>query len=80
MEDYSVDLAHLEMLRLAMEDMDIDGSDEAMEQLRQYQYPLEIQAMIDELSAAVTNLDSEQAATIIETLMNHIRESEGNKE
>lgn len=79
-EDYSVVLAYLEMLRLAMEDMDIDGSDEAMEQLRQYQYPLKIQAMIDELSAAVTNLDSEQAATIIETLMNHIRESEGNKE
>ncbi len=79
-KDNTVILAYLEMLRFAMEDMDIDGADQAMEQLRQYQYPLEIQAMIDELSGAVTNLDSEQAAILIEKLMNQFRGNEGKKD
>lgn len=79
-KDNTVILAYLEMLRLAMEDMDIDGADQAMEQLRKYQYPLEIQAIVDELGGAVTNLDSEQATTLIEKLMNHFRGNEGKKE
>lgn len=71
-EDYSVILAYLEMLKPAIEDLDIDVSDGIMDELRQYEYPLDIQTFIEQLSVAVTNLDNDEAAILIEKMINHI--------
>lgn len=75
-EDYSMILTLLEMLKIAMEDMDIDVADESMNQLRQYDYPENMQIIVEQLSAAVTNLDSEQVTSSAEKLINQIKESE----
>ncbi len=75
-EDYSIILTILEMLRNAMEDMDIDVADETMKQLKKYQYPSHMQIYIEQLSVAVANLDSEQVAVFVQRIVNQINESE----
>lgn len=72
MEDSSVFLAYLEMLRIAMEKLDIDNSDQIVEQLMQYQYPPDIQVSMEQLYGAVANLDSEQVTVITENLMKRL--------
>lgn len=72
--DEVVDL--LERLRYAMEDMDIDVSDEMMEQIRQYEFPKHIQELVEKLSAAVVNLDSEETARLTDELIIQIAERE----
>ena len=64
----------LEKLRYAMEDMDIDTSDEIMEQLRMYQFQENIQACIEKLGVAVTNLDSGEVAELVEHILIQIEE------
>lgn len=71
-EDTSIILALLDMLRTGMEDMDIDASDEAMEQLISYEYPKELEAGMKQLKTAVMNLESEKAITLIDELMEQI--------
>ncbi|MBQ3583985.1 MAG: response regulator [Lachnospiraceae bacterium] len=68
--DMVVVSAYLELLKNAMEDMDIDVADETMNQLRLYQYPEHIEKYMEKLSAAVANLDSEQADALIESIRN----------
>ncbi|MGN0140827.1 MAG: ATP-binding protein [Roseburia sp.] len=75
-EDYTVVLAYLEMLRIAMMDLDIDGMDRSMGELEQFSYPPAIQTGIERLSVLVSELDSEQAGPLIETLMKQIKEQE----
>jgi len=58
--DYSVILALVEMVRISMQEMDIDRADELMKQLRAYAFPEEIEQNVQKLAEAVTNLDQEE--------------------
>lgn len=69
MEDISIVLDLLEQLRAAMEDLDIDASDAAIEEVRRYAFTEEVQKLTDELSAAVINLDSESACELIDEMI-----------
>ena len=73
MEDVSVVITLLEDLCSAMEDMDIDASDEIMEQIRQYEYEEEMQQFVDELSTAVVNLDSEHVTALVEKMEEQLK-------
>ena len=75
-EDISVIVELLERLRYAMEDMDIDVSDETMEELRQYEFPEDMRAVIDKLGSAVVNLDSDRAVELTEELLIQIEKRE----
>jgi len=68
LEDISVVIDLLENLRMAMEDMDIDASDAAMEEVRRYAFKESVQSFIDELSTAVVNLDSERVTELVEQI------------
>lgn len=76
-EDYTVILAYLEMLRMAAIDMDVDGMDEVMRKLEGFDYPEEMQVKIDGLSRLVADLDSDTAETVAEEIMNDIKTKEG---
>lgn len=71
-DDYGDMKEFLRLLQTAMEDMDVDTMDEIMEHLQQFRYPPDIQTLVDQLSAAVVNLDSELADELIPELMNII--------
>ncbi len=71
--DVSVVINLLEQLHWAMEDMDIDASDAAMEKLRQYTFSERVQGLVDELSTAVVNLDSENGIDLIERITEEIK-------
>ncbi|MCM1190799.1 MAG: response regulator [Butyrivibrio sp.] len=77
MEDSSIICALLDMLRLAMQDMDIDDADERMKQIYTYRYPEEVQRNVELLKAAVENLDPEQTEAYVQTL---IKQLSGQKE
>ncbi len=62
--DYSVIRALVEMVRVSMQEMDFDAADEAVAQLRTYEYPKEIGETIRMLAEAVTNLDPEETERI----------------
>ena len=51
-----------------MAEMDIDGMDAIMEKLESFEYSESVQEKIEKLSAIVTNMDSEQAALVIEEI------------
>lgn len=70
--DYEVVVSYLDMLRTAMEEMDIDAMDEIMVKLEGFQYTETMQANIEELSICVTNLDDEQAESLIETIKEQV--------
>jgi len=72
-EDMSIIIALLVDLNKAMEDMDIDASDEIMEQIRQYEYEEEMQQFVDELSTAVVNLDSEHVTALVEKMEEQLK-------
>lgn len=74
--DDTVVLEKLEMLRDAMLEMDIDGMDQSMGELERFLYPDDIQEEIDRLSVFVTELDGEQAVPLLERLMKQIKEQE----
>ncbi len=67
--EYGQTLARLEMLKIAMDDMDIDKSDELMEQLKAFRYPAEIADVIGQLSGAVADLDSDLVAELVDKIM-----------
>ena len=69
LKDISLLLPCLQTLARAMDDMDIDTADAQMKQLRQYQYPADLQDKIEELDIAVNNLDSAQAGMLVEKIM-----------
>lgn len=66
--DTSVLLALIEMVRISIQEMDIDQADTLMQQLLEYHYPYEIGQNIQKLSDAVTNLDSKAADSAAELL------------
>lgn len=59
--DYTIISALVEMVRLSMQEMDIDQADQAMGQLQAYSYPDGMGQNIRKLAEAVTNLDPEEA-------------------
>ena len=59
--DYTIISALVEMVRLSMQEMDIDQADQAMGQLQAYSYPDEMGQNMRKLAEAVTNLDPEEA-------------------
>ena len=67
--DYTVIQALVEMVRISMEEMDIDQADQAAGQLRDYDYPEKIGQNIQKLGEAVTNLDPEEADRLAGQLM-----------
>ncbi len=76
-EDYGEILEYLEKLKPAMEELDIDIADETMEALMLYRYPDEIEAGMEKLGAAVTELDSEKAEHLIDDLIKRIKVMSG---
>ena len=71
-EDRSVILTYLELLKGAMADMDIDAMDSAMEELRQYIYEDSVEKSMEQLGIAVTYLDGEKAIPLIEEIKEQI--------
>jgi len=69
-KDTSIAFAYLQMLSMAMEEMDIDGADDAMENLNKLFYNLEIENQIQKLSADVASLNTEEALKQIELIKN----------
>lgn len=67
--NYGQTLARLEMLRLAMDDMDIDQSDELMEQLKGFRYPPEVSDIIGQLKGAVADLDSDMVSELVDKVI-----------
>ena len=72
--DYSVIRALVEMVRISMQDMDIDRADALMKQLREYAYPEEIEQNVLKLSEAVTNLDPEETERLARLLSGQMSE------
>ncbi len=58
----------LEQLITAVDDMDVEVSDELMKKLMQYDYPEEVSEHISELSSAVVDLDYDTVAEIVEKI------------
>ena len=76
-EDVSVILTYLDMLKGAMEDMDIDVMDGIMEQLRQYIFEDEVESIMEQLGVAVTYLDGEKALPLIQKIKKEICKEQG---
>lgn len=76
-EDVSVILTYLDMLKGAMEDMDIDVMDGIMEQLRQYIFEDEVESIMEQLGVAVTYLDGEKALPLIQKIEKEICKEQG---
>lgn len=67
--DYSVIQALVEMLRICMQEMDIDQADQLVGQLQEYEYPDEMSQNMRKLAETVTNLDSEEADRLADLLI-----------
>lgn len=76
-EDYTVILAYLEMLRTAMAELDIDGMDENMARLDEFSYPPDVQENMQRLSLLVSAMDAGQAVGLIAELMEQIKQLPG---
>lgn len=64
--DYEFTKELLRLLRISIEEMDVDSADEIILQLKRYKYPDNIMTeVMDNLCLAVTNLDEEQTAVWI---------------
>lgn len=72
--DYSVIRALVEMIRISMQEMDIDRADELMKQLRAYAFPEEVGQNIQKLAEAVTNLDPEETERLAGLLSGQLAE------
>lgn len=67
--DPSVIQALLEMVRLSMQEMDIDQADRMMSQLREYTYPDKMEQNIRSLVTAVTDLNMEETQRLTDLLI-----------
>ena len=61
------------LLKAAMEDMDIDTADEVMSQIKSFHYPDDVFSNIEKLGIAVTNLDGEEVKACIEAVSMQIQ-------
>lgn len=62
-------LALLDMLRIAMDQMDIDNADRIIKKMNEYSYPSELQKIIDEIGHKVTLLDFSGAMELVSRLI-----------
>lgn len=72
--DVSILLALLEMIRFSMQELDIDKADQLIEQLQTYVYPDEIEQNVKKLAEAVTNLDLTETNTYVELLIKQLKQ------
>ena len=77
MTDYSVIKALVDMVRLSMQEMDIDEADRLTGQLKTYKYPDEMEQNIQELAKAVTNLNPEEADRLADLLIGQMEGRSG---
>lgn len=75
--DVSVIRALVEMVRISMQEMDIDQADALVSQLRSYEYPQETERLIQKLADAVTNLDAEDAERLADLLSDLLSDEPG---
>lgn len=78
--DYSIPLALIEMIKISMQEMDIDQADQFIGQLQTYEYSKDIEPNIRKLAEAVTNLDSEEVDYLADLLMEQMEKENGGKE
>ena len=71
--DTSVIQALVEMVRLSMQEMDIDHADELISQLRTYQYEKDLGENIQLLAEAVTNLDTEETGRLADLILQSLQ-------
>lgn len=74
MADAAILQALVEMVRISMQEMDIDQADEQMERLLEYQYPQEMDGNIHKLKQAVTNLDPQEASQAADLLIGQLQQ------
>lgn len=67
--DFSVIQGLVEMVRMSMQELDIDQADQLMEQLQTYEYSGETGQNIKKLAQAVTNLDVEEADRLADLII-----------
>lgn len=67
--DTSIIQAFIEMVRISMQEMDIDQADQTVKQLLAYKYPSEIEPNIRKLADAVTNLDPDETERLADLLI-----------
>lgn len=66
--EYGLIAGYLDQMLAAVEDMDMDGMDEAMAQLESFSYEGEEAALVRQLSAAVTNMDTDRVTELVSQL------------
>ncbi len=74
MADAAILQALVEMVRISIQEMDIDQADEQMERLLEYQYPQEMDSNIRQLKQAVTNLDPQEASQAAGLLIGQLQQ------
>ena len=62
------------MLRLSVQEMDIDQADGCMRQLQEYRYPQEADQTVQKLAEAVTSLDQEETDRLAQALSSQIQQ------
>lgn len=72
--DYLVVDEYLDLIKGAMEDMDIDIADEIIKRLDRFRYPPKIEERMEDLRMAVANLDAEQTIKCADALYQIINE------
>lgn len=72
--DYSVIKALVEMVRISMQELDVDQADQMIAQLQSYEYPEDIALNIRKLADSVTNLDSEEADSLADSLIRQLED------
>lgn len=70
--DFSVVQALVEMVRICMQEMDIDQADSLIHQLQTYQYSEQIEPILQNFAEAVTNLDLEEINRLADLLIEQI--------
>lgn len=73
--DYSVMQALVEMVRLSMQEMDIDQADRLMGELQAYEYPEGMGQDIRRMAEAVMNLDPEETERLAGLLIGRMAEA-----
>ena len=74
--DASVIQALLEMVRIHMQEMDIDQADGRIQQLQAYAYPAEMEQPMQELAQSVTNLDLDETERLSDLLIAQMEQFE----
>jgi len=74
-EDVGEIIGFLEMLKNGLSEEDYDTADFVSEKLQGYQYPEEVQMLVDELAQHILNLETEEAIEVAERIKNTL----GNK-